>query len=131
MGPERLLARYSSGSVARHGAGSGSKQEKNMKRSLALGAALAAGLLLSSCGTDPGERAVTGGLLGAGAGAAIGSVTGSAGAGAVIGGVAGAAIGAATNPCDLNLGDPFWRDHGGRDGYYERCHREPPPPPGY
>jgi len=70
-----------------------------MARRFVRGFALAASLLLSACGTDPGERAVTGGLLGAGTGAAIGSVTGSAGAGAVIGGVAGAAIGAASAPC--------------------------------
>lgn len=86
------------------------------------GAALCAVLMLSACGTTPGDRALSGGLLGAGAGAAIGSVTGSAGAGAVIGGVAGAAIGATTSPCDLDLGDPYWRDHGGRDGYDRECH---------
>ena len=30
-------------------------------------------------------------------------------------------FGAATDPCDLNLGDPVWRDHGGRDAYEPRC----------
>ncbi|HUO90040.1 MAG TPA: hypothetical protein VMU08_12755 [Rhizomicrobium sp.] len=80
-------------------------------------------LMLAACGTTPGERALSGGLLGAGAGAAIGSVTGSAGAGAAIGGVAGAITGAATSPCDIDLGDPYWRDHGGRDAYERRCGR--------
>jgi hypothetical protein len=66
---------------------------------------------------------VSGGLIGAGAGAAIGSVTGSAGTGALIGGAAGAVAGAVTDPCTLNLGDPWWRDHGGEDAYYARCGR--------
>jgi hypothetical protein len=61
-------------------------------------------LAASSCGTTPGERAVSGGLLGAGAGAAIGSVTGSVGKGALIGGLGGAAVGALTSPSQLNLG---------------------------
>lgn len=95
-------------------------------KNLVLGSALVAALALGGCGTDPGDRALSGGLLGAGAGAAIGSVTGSAGAGAVIGGVAGAAIGAATDPCDLDLGKPFWREHGGRAGYERRCGHPPP-----
>ena len=60
---------------------------------------------LSACGTTPGDRAVSGGLLGAGAGAAIGSFSGNPVAGAVIGGAAGAATGALTDPCALNLGE--------------------------
>lgn len=84
-------------------------------------AVLAAALALSACGTTPGDRAVSGGLLGAGAGAAIGSLSGNAGTGAVIGGVGGAAVGALTDPCTLNLGDPFWRDNGGRAAYDRRC----------
>lgn len=92
-------------------------------KSFAVGAMVAATLALAGCGTTPGDRAVSGGLLGAGAGAAIGSVTGSAGTGAVIGAVSGAAIGAMTDPCTLNLGDPWWREHGGRAAYERRCHR--------
>jgi hypothetical protein len=92
-------------------------------KSFAVGAMAAATLALAGCGTTPGDRAVSGGLLGAGAGAAIGSVTGSAGTGAVIGAVSGAAIGAMTDPCTLNLGDPWWREHGGRAAYERRCHR--------
>jgi hypothetical protein len=95
-------------------------------KKFAAGALMASALFLAGCGTNPTDRAVSGGLLGAGAGAAIGSVTGSAATGAVIGGVAGAAIGAATDPCDLDLGDPFWRDHGGQRGYTERCGHRPP-----
>jgi len=83
-------------------------------------------LALSACGTTPGDRAVSGGLLGAGAGAAIGSLSGNAGAGAVIGGVAGAAAGAVTDPCSVNLGDPVWRNqNASREDYYQRCGRYP------
>src|SRR5258706_11757791 len=70
---------------------------------------LLAGLVLSGCGTTPTDRGLSGGLLGAGTGAAIGAVAGNAGAGALVGGVGGAAIGALTSPDDLNLGPPFWR----------------------
>ncbi len=64
---------------------------------------LAVGLGLSACTDpyDPGQRAVGGGLLGAGAGAAIGGLAGGgrgAAAGALIGGAVGAVGGAATTP---------------------------------
>jgi hypothetical protein len=78
-------------------------------------------LLLAGCGTTPGDRALSGGMIGAGAGAIIGAATGTPATGAAIGALAGAAVGAATNPCDLNLGDPYWRNHGGRDEYNRRC----------
>lgn len=64
-------------------------------------AALAAGLtiMLGACGQQPGTRAITGGLLGAGTGAAIGAATGgNVGTGALIGGGLGAAGGALTAP---------------------------------
>ena len=63
-------------------------------------AALAAGLtmMLGACGQQPG-RAITGGLLGAGTGAAVSAATGgNAGTGALIGGGLGAAGGALTAP---------------------------------
>ncbi len=44
---------------------------------------------------DPGQRAVGGGLLGAGAGAGLGALFGG-GRGAAIGGLTGAAVGAGT-----------------------------------
>ena len=65
------------------------------------GAALISGLtlMLSACGERPGTRAVTGGLLGAGTGAAVSGVTGgNAGTGALIGGGIGAVGGAVTAP---------------------------------
>jgi hypothetical protein len=53
---------------------------------------------LAACGETQGQRAATGGLMGAGAGAAIGSFSGNAGWGALIGAGAGAATGALTAP---------------------------------
>jgi hypothetical protein len=76
-----------------------------------LAATFAAAALLSACGTTTSDRAISGGLLGAGAGAAVGSLSGNAGTGAVIGGVAGAAAGALTTPSQVDLGDPVWRSH--------------------
>jgi osmotically inducible lipoprotein OsmB len=90
-------------------------------RTVVAGMVLSTGLALAACGTTQGDRAVSGGLIGAGGGAAIGALAGNAGAGAIIGGVAGAATGALTDPCTLNLGDPFWRDHGGEAARRERC----------
>jgi hypothetical protein len=84
---------------------------KVTKRSIAAGV-LGAGLILGSASCtnpyDPAQRAVGGGLLGAGTGAAIGgAAAGGAGAatGAAIGGAVGAVTGVVTTP--------------------------PPPPPGY
>src|SRR5690348_4186 len=83
--------------------------ETDMKKTtfvLLAGAALA----LAGCGSDPGERALSGGLIGAGAGAAIGAATGgSAATGAAIGGAVGAVGGAATSPCDVDLNNPNGR----------------------
>ncbi|MGI4944324.1 MAG: hypothetical protein ACRYHQ_27835 [Janthinobacterium lividum] len=65
------------------------------------GAALIAGatLMLSACGETPGTRAVTGGVLGAGTGAAVSGISGGhAGTGALIGGGIGALGGAVTAP---------------------------------
>lgn len=54
-------------------------------------------MLLAGCGHTTGTRAVTGGLIGAGGGAALGSVTGlGAGTGALLGGAGGAGVGALT-----------------------------------
>ncbi len=62
------------------------------------------GLLgLSACGDTQGERALSGGLIGAGGGAAAGALMGNPAAGALIGGAAGAATGAFTSPDQINL----------------------------
>jgi osmotically inducible lipoprotein OsmB len=92
-------------------------------KSLAAATAIVTALALSACGTTVEDRTVSGGLLGAGAGAVVGALTGNVAAGAVIGGVGGAAVGALTDPCTLDLGDPWWRDHGGDAEYHRRCGR--------
>jgi osmotically inducible lipoprotein OsmB len=62
-------------------------------------------VILSACGHDPGERALTGGGIGAGVGAVGGAlIGGNPVAGALIGGAAGAATGALTRPDEINLG---------------------------
>jgi len=65
---------------------------------------------LGACGYNRGDRAVSGGLIGAGGGAAVAAVTGGSPlVGAAIGGGAGALGGALTNGRDINLGRPVWR----------------------
>ena len=66
------------------------------KRGIQIVAALSV-LTLVGCGQARSTRAITGGLMGAGGGAAVGSITGlGAGTGALIGGAGGAGIGALT-----------------------------------
>jgi osmotically inducible lipoprotein OsmB len=55
-------------------------------------------LATAACGDTPGQRALTGGAIGAGGGALIGGAAGSPLTGAVVGGLGGAALGAATAP---------------------------------
>jgi osmotically inducible lipoprotein OsmB len=86
-----------------------------------LAIAAVAALSLSGCGTNQGDRAASGALIGAGAGAILGAAAGNPGMGAAAGAVAGGVIGAATNPCDLNLGDPVWSND--RGSYERRCGR--------
>jgi osmotically inducible lipoprotein OsmB len=94
-------------------------KEPDMRTTMIVG--FAAALMLAGCGTNTGDRAASGALLGAAGGAAIGAAAGNPALGAAAGAVGGAVIGAATDPCDLNLGDPVWRDHGGRSAYERRC----------
>ncbi len=73
-------------------------------------ALLGLGVALAGCGYSTGDRAASGGLLGAGTGAAIGAVTGGSPlTGALIGGAVGAVGGAVTSPNDVNIGRPAWR----------------------
>jgi len=69
-----------------------------MKNPIALAALVGSlALSLASCGDSPGTRAVTGGALGAGAGAGVAAITGGRPAtGALIGGGVGAIGGAVT-----------------------------------
>jgi hypothetical protein len=65
---------------------------------------------LAGCGYNRGDRAASGGLIGAGGGAAIAAVTGGSPlVGAAIGAGAGALGGALTSGRDINLGRPAWR----------------------
>jgi len=74
-------------------------EECLMKKKIACGVALAMLIGLGGCGYSPGTRAVTGGLIGAGGGAAIAGATGGRPAtGAAIGAGAGALGGALTAP---------------------------------
>jgi hypothetical protein len=88
-------------------------------------AGLAVALLLAGCGTNTGDRAVSGALIGGAGGAAIGAMAGNPAMGALAGGLVGGVVGAATDPCKVNLGDPIWRDHGGREAYERRCGHPP------
>lgn len=66
--------------------------------------------LLAACGESRTDRAISGGAIGAGAGAAGAAILGKdAGTGALIGGAVGAATGAATDKDDVDLGDPIWK----------------------
>lgn len=73
-------------------------------------AVIIAGMMLSACGESKSDRALSGGVIGAGAGAVGGALVGGSGTtGALIGGAAGAAAGALTEKDDVNLGKPVWR----------------------
>ena len=83
-------------------------------RNLAIVPAIVLSLALAGCGTTPGDRGLSGGLLGAGTGAAIGAMAGSAGTGALIGGLGGAAIGILTSSDTINFGEPAWKHSASR-----------------
>ena len=79
--------------------------ELEMKKRATFASAIGAGLLMATAAVadpyNPGERALGGGLLGAGTGAVIGAIAGGgrgAGIGAAVGGGVGAVAGAATTP---------------------------------
>jgi osmotically inducible lipoprotein OsmB len=66
-------------------------------------------LALGACGDTWGERALSGGAIGAGAGGLTGLLFGSPLTGALIGGAVGAGAGAVTSRDQVNLGRPAWR----------------------
>ena len=92
-----------------------------LPRLIALAGLLSAALALAGCTNpyDPGQRAVGGGLLGAGGGAALGAIAGG-GNGAAIGALAGGALGAlggaATTP-NRPPPPPRYRQQPGYYGY--------------
>jgi len=73
-----------------------------MKRAITI-LSLSGLLALTACGETQGERALSGGLIGAGGGAAAGALMGNPAAGALVGGAAGAATGAFTSPRQIDL----------------------------
>jgi osmotically inducible lipoprotein OsmB len=75
------------------------------------------GLILAACGSSKSDRAISGGGIGAAAGAGTAAVTGGNPiTGGLLGGAAGAATGVLTDEDDVNLGDPVWdRDDGDDD----------------
>lgn len=74
------------------------------KTNVALIAAIA--MLVSACGDTPGQRAVSGGAIGAGTGAVGAAVLGANPiAGALVGGGVGAVTGAVTSKKQINLGN--------------------------
>ena len=80
-----------------------------------------AAIALAGCGTNPGDRALSGAMIGAAGGTAIGAAAGNPALGAAVGAGAGAVVGAVTDPCDLDLGAPAW--HNDRSAYEHRCGR--------
>jgi osmotically inducible lipoprotein OsmB len=70
---------------------------------------LVAAVALGACGNTTGDRAMSGGAIGAGAGALGGLVFGAPIEGALIGGAVGAGAGALTKEDQINLGKPIWR----------------------
>lgn len=79
-----------------------------MKR-LLVGLAVLPALMLGACGDTWGDRALSGGGLGAGAGLLAGSFAGAPLTGALLGGALGAGAGAITNSGQFSLGKPIWR----------------------
>lgn len=64
---------------------------------------------LAACGNSMGDRALSGGGIGAGVGALGGLLLGAPLEGALIGGAVGAGTGALTGNDKVNLGKPIWR----------------------
>ncbi len=63
------------------------------------------GLTVAACGTNPKQRGLSGGAIGAGTGAVVGAVTGlSVLQGVAIGAGVGAVVGAVTDNSQINLG---------------------------
>jgi hypothetical protein len=91
-----------------------------MRRSApATAAVLLAALSLSACGRSPGERALTGGLIGAGAGAGVSAIAGGDPlTGALVGGGVGAVGGAVTAAHRGGYGPSPGHHRGRRKGHY-------------
>ncbi|MEL3892112.1 YMGG-like glycine zipper-containing protein [Ferrovibrio sp. MS7] len=78
-------------------------------KDIAFTVALCALLGLSACGESKGDRAISGGGIGAAAGLVGGALIGAPLEGALIGGAVGAGTGALTDENQIDLGDPLWK----------------------
>ena len=65
--------------------------------------AASAACALAGCGTQMGDRLASGAAIGAGAGVVAGGV------GVIPGAIVGAAVGGLTDPDQINLGKPLWK----------------------
>lgn len=80
-----------------------------MISSLRLAPAMALVLSLAACGSNTGDRALTGAGIGAATGASIGAITPlSILPATLIGAGVGAAIGGLTSADEIDLGKPIW-----------------------
>jgi len=80
-----------------------------MKRTVLAACLAISALSLAACGNTTGDRALSGGGIGAGVGALGGLMVGAPLEGALIGGALGAGTGALTSPNQVDLGRPAWR----------------------
>ena len=80
-----------------------------MKRTMIAIVLTLSALSLAACGSSTTDRALSGGAIGAGGGAAAGLLFGSPVTGALIGGALGAGTGALTESDQIDLGKPVWR----------------------
>ena len=80
-----------------------------MTRSILVTAIILAGLSLAACGNSTGDRAISGGGIGAGVGLVGGALLGAPVEGALLGGAVGAGAGALTKPDQVDLGKPVWK----------------------
>lgn len=80
-----------------------------MNRTCIVIAIMLAALSLAGCGSSTGDRAISGGGIGAGVGALGGLLVGAPLEGALIGGAVGAGTGALTDKDQIDLGRPIWK----------------------
>ena len=66
-------------------------------------------LVLGACGSSTTDRALSGGGIGAAAGAVGGALVGAPLEGALIGGAVGAGAGVLTDKDQIDLGTPIWK----------------------
>ncbi len=80
-----------------------------MKRTMLTVISLISLFAVAACGQSTGDRALSGGGIGAGVGALGGWAVGAPLEGALIGGAVGAGAGALTDQNQIDLGRPIWR----------------------